>query len=201
MSATTSNSAGPVATGDLVLLRHATRRDGKELMALRKRSLPRLRLWDPKPAKGQTLWGQDWFDRLLASRRDAAFCKLLVCRADDGAIVGGASLNSIIRGPFHNAFAGWWLGDPFEGHGYMTEALTLLLAHGFGPLRLHRIEANIRPENERSKRLAERVGFRLEGYSPRYLQIAGAWADHERYAIVVEEWKAARRGAGRRRRT
>jgi [ribosomal protein S5]-alanine N-acetyltransferase len=183
----------PIRVGERVLLRRAQSRDSAELIALRKRSLKRLRPWDPKPAKGMTLWNQDWVDRLLASRRDSAYCKLLICLRDNGTIVGGASLNSIIRGPFHSAFAGWWLGDSFEGHGYMTEALRLLLEHAFTELRLHRVEANIRPENIRSKRLAERVGFRLEGYSPRYLQIAGTWADHERYAIVVEEWKSAMR--------
>lgn len=200
MSATTPRPKAPppspdiVRSGERVFLRFARRRDGAELMALRKRSLKRLRAWDPKPAKGMTLWGEDWVDRLLASRRDAAYCKLLICRRPDGCILGGASINSIIRGPFNSAFAGWWLGDPFEGHGYMTEALRLLLEHAFTTLRLHRVEANIRPENGRSIRLATRVGFRLEGYSPRYLQIAGAWADHERYAIVVEEWKAAAKG-------
>jgi [ribosomal protein S5]-alanine N-acetyltransferase len=182
-----------VRTGERVSLRVPNAADADELIALRRRSMRRLRPWDPKPAKGTTAWGPDWVERLLASRRSVTHCKLLVCRNADGAIVGGASLNEIVRGAFHNAFAGWWLGDPFEGHGYMTEGLALLVEHGFLELRLHRIEANIRPENARSKSLALRVGFRLEGYSPRYLQIAGRWADHERYAMVVEEWRSRRR--------
>jgi ribosomal-protein-alanine N-acetyltransferase len=179
--------------GQGVFLRLPNARDTEELIALRKRSMKRLRIWDPKPPRGKTAWGADWVERLLDARRSTTHCKLLVCARDDGAIMGGASINEIIRGAFNNGIAGWWIGDPFEGRGHMTEALALLIEHGFLGLRLHRIEANIRPENDRSKRLAERVGFRHEGYSPRYLQIAGAWADHERYAIVVEEWRAQAR--------
>lgn len=179
--------------GERVFLRFPVSRDTEELITLRKRSMRRLRAWDPKPKRGETGWGSDWVTRLLDARRSDTHCKLIVCRTEDGVIVGGASINSIIRGPFNSGMAGWWIGDPFESQGYMTEALALLVEHGFIGLRLHRIEANIRPENERSKRLATRVGFRPEGYSPRYLQIAGEWADHERFAIVVEEWRSARR--------
>jgi ribosomal-protein-alanine N-acetyltransferase len=195
MSPTPLPRAGSVVMeGERVRLRFPSERDADEMVALRKRSLKRLRAWDPKPPKGASLWRRDWFDRLLASRRDPAYRKLIVCRVDDAAIIGGTSLNSIIRGPFNSAFAGWWLGDPFEGHGYMSEALGLLLRYAFTEVRLHRVEANIRPENVRSIRVAKRVGFRREGYSPRYLQIAGEWADHERYAVIAEEWKAAERG-------
>jgi [ribosomal protein S5]-alanine N-acetyltransferase len=70
----------------------------------------------------------------------------------------------------------------------MTEALGLVLSYAFENLRLHRIEANIQPENVFSKALAARLGFRMEGFSPRYLKVAGRWKDHERWAIRREEW-------------
>ena len=70
----------------------------------------------------------------------------------------------------------------------MTEALDLVLSYAFESLRLHRIEANIQPENVDSKALVTRIGFRMEGFSPRYLKVAGRWKDHERWAIGCEEW-------------
>jgi ribosomal-protein-alanine N-acetyltransferase len=75
----------------------------------------------------------------------------------------------------------------------MTAGLTVVLDRVFGPLKLHRIEANVQPENLASKKLLLRLGFRLEGFSPRYLKINGRWRDHERYALLSEEWQRARR--------
>ena len=66
-----------------------------------------------------------------------------------------------------------------------------MLRHAFGRLGLHRVEANIQPHNQPSRVVAQRNGFQLEGFSPRYLQIAGVWADHERWAITIEDWRAA----------
>jgi ribosomal-protein-alanine N-acetyltransferase len=69
----------------------------------------------------------------------------------------------------------------------MTEALRAAAAYAFGELGLHRLEANIQPDNAASLALARRVGFRKEGYSPRYLRIDGAWRDHERWALLADE--------------
>ena len=78
------------------------------------------------------------------------------------------------------------MGAPFAGKGYMGEALPQMVAFAFDELGLHRLEANIRPENEASLRLVQSAGFHKEGYSPRYLNIDGDWRDHERWAILAD---------------
>jgi [ribosomal protein S5]-alanine N-acetyltransferase len=163
---------------------------------------------------------EEYLDRVRASRRlhrpwayladtSEAFRELLVraaapseavfmiCRTEDGAIVGVASLGQIFLGNFRNAYLGYSAFAPFDGQGYMTEGLRLVLREAFGQLDLHRVEANIQPDNERSIALAERIGFRREGYSPRYLKIGGRWRDHVRYAMLAEDFlalEAERRG-------
>jgi [ribosomal protein S5]-alanine N-acetyltransferase len=139
----------------------------------------------------------DAFQELLIRAAAPTEAVFLVCREEDGAIAGVATLSQIFGGNFRNAYLGYSAFVPFAGHGYMTEGLRLVLREAFGPLGLHRVEANIQPDNERSIALAERVGFRREGFSPRYLKIGGRWRDHVRYAILAEEFAALE--AARRR--
>jgi ribosomal-protein-alanine N-acetyltransferase len=117
----------------------------------------------------------------------------------DGAILGGINFSEIVRGNFRSAYLGYQIGEPFARRGYMTEALQLALRFAFGRLRLHSVEANIQRGNRASIALVRRAGFRLEGFSRRYLKISGRWRDHERWALLAEDWRA--RQTARRRRT
>ena len=123
--------------------------------------------------------------RAAATRPDRCF---LVCRREDDALVGVYNVSQIARGFFESAYLGYYAFAPTAGTGLMAEGLELVMRHCFRRLKLHRLEANIQPDNERSKRLVERAGFRYEGYSPRYLKIGGRWRDHERWAITREDW-------------
>ncbi len=124
---------------------------------------------------------------------DPARAFRVICRRDDGVIVGFANLSEIIRGKLQQAFLGYGAFAGFEGHGYTAAGLSLVLADAFGPLKLHRVEANIQPENLASRAVAARVGFICEGFSPKYLKVAGRWRDHERWAINADQWRARRR--------
>jgi [ribosomal protein S5]-alanine N-acetyltransferase len=111
-------------------------------------------------------------------------------REDAGRLAGVVSISAVIRGAFQNGFLGYYALAPFEGHGFMRAGLTVVLDRAFGEHGLHRVEANIQPDNVRSVGLVRSLGFRLEGHSPRYLRIDGEWKDHDRYALTVEEWNA-----------
>ena len=121
--------------------------------------------------------------RRARRRTERAF---LVCRREDRAIAGVINVSQIFHGNFCSAYLGYYAGAPFMGKGYMREGLLLVLRHAFDTLGLHRLEANIQPANRASIRLVKRIGFRREGFSPRYLKILGRWRDHERWAITAE---------------
>lgn len=129
------------------------------------------------------------FSVMLERSRQDAFETLLARRREDRALVGYFSLSNIIRGALEGAFLGYGAVAAHAGQGYMTEGLMLVLEHAFERLGLHRLEANIQPDNVRSLALVRRCGFQREGYSPRYLRIAGEWRDHERWAIRAEQWR------------
>ena len=114
----------------------------------------------------------------------------------DHALVGVINLNEPVMGAFKSAYLGYYMDERFAGHGYMSEGLTLAIDHAFGDLGFHRLEANIQPANSSSIALVKRLGFRLEGFSPKYLCIDGAWCDHERWAILTEDWKPGYRVQG-----
>jgi [ribosomal protein S5]-alanine N-acetyltransferase len=109
---------------------------------------------------------------------------VLICLRDSGAIAGLVNINSIIRGRFQSASLAYAAFAPTAGQGYLTEGLTLVVRYAFEQLQLHRLEAQIQPENHASRKLIQRAGFRYEGCSPELLYIDGAWRDHERWAIT-----------------
>jgi ribosomal-protein-alanine N-acetyltransferase len=129
------------------------------------------------------------FRRYLRRSRQPTRAGYFVCRRDSGALVGVIDVSEIVWGNFRSAFVGYYALAPHARQGLMTEGLALVVDDAFRRLRLHRLEANIQPGNVPSRRLVRRLGFRREGFSPRYLRIAGRWRDHERWAIVREEWR------------
>ena len=118
---------------------------------------------------------------------------LLVCRIEDDAPVGVFNLSEIVHGAFWSAYLGYYALAPHAGRGYMAEGLALTLRVAFRKLKLHRIEVNVQPGNRRSIALVRGAGFTREGFSRRYVKIAGRWRDHERWAMLVEDWRRSAR--------
>lgn len=166
-----------------VRLRVPTEEDESRFLSAARRSRDLHRHWATPPTT------HDTYVRYLerTDRDDNAL--FLIERVEDGAVVGVVNLSQIFYGPFQNAYVGYYAFVPHTGRGYLTEGVDLSLRYAFRQLGLHRVEANIQPDNGTSKALVERLRFRHEGYSPAYLKIAGRWRDHERFALLSDEWK------------
>jgi ribosomal-protein-alanine N-acetyltransferase len=166
-----------------VYLRVPARTDREEFTALMRASRAFHSPWATAPIDDER------FAAYLADARRPDFEAMLLCRAEDDAILGFFNLSQIVRRRLQSAYLGYAVGHPFAGQGYMREGIEQVLRHSFTTLQLHRIEANIQPGNATSLALASGAGFRREGFSPRYLKIGGRWRDHERWAILVDEWR------------
>lgn len=105
----------------------------------------------------------------------------------DGAFAGQASLGEVVRAAFRSAYVGYWIDQRVAGRGLMPRALGLLVDHAFDVMGLHRIEANIRPENAASLAVVHKLGFREEGLHRRYLSVDGEWRDHLTFALLADD--------------
>jgi ribosomal-protein-alanine N-acetyltransferase len=170
-----------------VYLRPPARADRDEFVELMLASRSFHRPWASAPTDA------DRFAAYLADSQRPDFEALLVCRLQDHAILGFFNISLIVRRSLQSAYLGYAVGKPFAHYGYMREGLELVLRHAFLTIRLHRLEANIQPGNHASIALASGAGFQREGFSPRYLKIGGRWRDHERWAILADDWRARSR--------
>jgi ribosomal-protein-alanine N-acetyltransferase len=114
---------------------------------------------------------------------------LLVIRRETNDIVGVINLNNVVRGSFQSAALGYYAFAPHAGKGLMREGLLLVLKHAFEKLKLHRVEANIQPDNRASIALVKKCGFVKEGFSRRFVKVCGQWKDHERWALLADEFR------------
>jgi ribosomal-protein-alanine N-acetyltransferase len=160
-----------------VYLRAVGRRDRHEFLTLMQESRGLHEPWIHPPLTPLA------FQNYLARTQRDDHEGLLVCIRATHEIVGVINLNNIVRGTFLSATLGYYASTRHAGRGYMQEGLTLVKQHAFRSLGLHRLEANIQPENHRSIALVRRCGFVKEGISPAFLYLAGRWRDHERWAV------------------
>ena len=145
------------------------------------RNAAHLKPWSPPaPAGVETI--EHWLDIVEAANQSLAAGTLvrlwLSPRNDPLRVIGSIGYSQIHRGPFCNAVLGYQIDAQCEGQGLMREALEASNAYMFNEQKLHRLAANYRPENTRSGRLLQRMGFTIEGYTKEYLFIDGAWRDH-----------------------
>lgn len=164
-----------------IIIREPKMEDKETFIAAMQRSQSLHHPWVKAPATPQEF--DDYFQRYQQLNQKS----FVVCD-NAGHIVGVFNVSEIVRGLFQNAFLGFYAIADYAGKGYMSAGLKLVLEKVFNELNLHRIEANIQPDNGQSIRLVKKNGFRYEGFSPRYLQIDNEWRGHEHWAMTVEDY-------------
>ena len=178
--------------GRRISLRPLVPTDFDQWREVRIRSRDWLVKWEPRPIPGQPDAAED--RRVFAARCGArdrerqlgtgyGFGIFVAAR-----FAGEINLSSIQRGPFQNAYVGYWIDQAMAGHSYVPEAAVLVFRFAFEELALHRVQVAVIPRNRPSHRVAEKLQLRQEGTATRYLEINGVWEDHVRYAITAEEW-------------
>jgi ribosomal-protein-alanine N-acetyltransferase len=172
---------------ELVPLR---RGDARDWSLLRSVNEDWLAPWEPSA-------GVPWADRHSTSaframrraavRRARAGTALPFALRYQGRLAGQVTVDNVVRGALRSGHLGYWLDRALAGRGVASLAVALVCDHAFGPAGLHRLQADIRPENQPSRRLVERLGFRQEALFRSYLDIDGAWRDHLGYALLAED--------------
>jgi ribosomal-protein-alanine N-acetyltransferase len=175
--------------GERIYLRPPARGDYKQWVEVRETSRGFLEPWEPS-------WGEDALERsvyrdrvariLQEWRLDLGYGFHILRRADDR-LIGGVNLNNVRRGVAQAANLGYWMGEIYANHGYMTDTVRTLLPHAFQGLGLHRIDAACIPENQPSRHLLAKFGFREIGEAKGYLKINGEWRDHLLTSALLED--------------
>jgi ribosomal-protein-alanine N-acetyltransferase len=193
---TAHRAASPELTGRRVALRPLTIGDFEAWQDVRRRSADWLIKWEPKPLPGQPDATED--RRVFAARCGARDRERQLGTGYGFGIfigtrfAGEINVSSIQRGPFQNAYIGYWIDEAVAGQGFVPESVVLVFRFAFDELALHRLQIAIIPRNTPSRRVVEKLGIRSEGTALRYLEINGVWEDHIRYAITADEWEDRR---------
>jgi len=166
------------------------RRDAHDWSRLRQANESWLSPWEPTsavpwPAR-HTPTAYHAMRRAVARRARLGTSVPFAIRVE-GRLAGQVTIDNIVRGALRSGYLGYWIDRRIAGRGMASLAVALVCDHAFGDVGLHRVQADIRPENLPSQRLVDRLGFRQEGLLRRYLDIDGDWRDHLGYALLAED--------------
>jgi [ribosomal protein S5]-alanine N-acetyltransferase len=176
-----SLAVGPVG------LRPLRRRDRRAWFEVRRRNAEWLRQWEATPPDPRQ--GLPSFPTMVTTllREAKAGRALPFVLTHDGQLVGQVTVGGIVRGSQCGGHIGYWIDRSFAGRGIVPTGVAMAADHAFSVLGLHRLEIAMRPENDPSRRVAEKLGFRYEGLRLRFLHIDGDWRDHLVYALCADE--------------
>lgn len=181
--------------GRRIVLRPLDIRDFDQWREVRRRNADWLTKWEPKriPGGADVVESREAFAARCSARTrewQLGTGYGLGVFTREGALAGEINLSSVQRGPFQNAYVGYWIDEAQAGQSFTPEAFVVAARFAFDDLRLHRLQVAIIPRNGPSRRVAEKLALREEGVALRYLEINGIWEDHVRYAMTSEEWES-----------
>ena len=190
--------AGPQLTalrlqGKRVTMRPLVPSDHAAWSEVRIRNGEWLSIWEPKRSEyiADPATDSQAFERrcVARDRERLAGTSYTLGLFIENSFAGEVNLNNVIRGAMQTGTVGYWIDRKQAGNGFIAEGVAVLSCFAFEELKLHRIEVCIIPRNINSKKVVEKLKFRLEGLAERFLEINGVWEDHLRYGFTIEEWQ------------
>jgi ribosomal-protein-alanine N-acetyltransferase len=182
----------PVIESQRLVLRMAEADDAPAIVAYFSANRDHLASSRPRMADDfftEPFWHAQAHHALAEFRTDRSLRLFAFDRAAPHPVVANLNFVQFQRGPAHYCTLGYGVAREREGQGYMREALQAAIAWVFGPLNMHRIQANYVPWNQRSGGLLRRLGFQVEGYARDYLFLDGAWRDHVLTSLTNPAWR------------
>ncbi len=167
--------------GENIILRNLTPNDAEGLLLYYTKNKKHLEKFEPTRDNEfftiecqRNLLNESYKQFLNGTSIDLAIIK-------DDIIIGKVRLSNIVYGVFKSGILGYSIDEDYQGRGYMKEAVNLVVNYAFKDLDLHRVEASVLLENERSKGVLLGTGFKELGINEKYLFINGIWQDHITY--------------------
>ncbi len=171
--------------GPRITIRNFTPNDAEELLNYYIRNEEHLR--DFEPSRDKSFYTYETQKKILME----SYKQLMTGSGCDlgiylkGKLIGKIKLSNIVYGVFKSGILGYSIDKEFEGNGYMKEAVSLVLNYSKDYLDLHRIEASVLLENNKSKSVLLGCGFEEVGINKKYLYLNGKWRDHITYSKII----------------
>ena len=163
--------------------------DFQSWVTLRKDSEDFLAQWEPE--RDKNFYSLALFkSRIRWAKKNFKEKKVIhafIFRQEDNLLIGAITVDNVRRGAAQAGSIGYWMGKPFVQNGYMFEVVKALIFYVFKKFEVSRLEAATLPENQPSRKLLEKMGFKYEGVAQSYLEISGRWRNHVMYSLLRED--------------
>ncbi len=182
----------PLIETDRLILRMGQVEDIPAILKFRSENSDHFQKWDPKYPPGfltETYWRKKIADNLTEFTNDQSLRLFTFLKSAPDHIVANVNFSNFVRGAGQMCHIGYGVAENMQNQGLGAEAVAAAIDYAFKQINMHRIMANYRPENERSKNLLKKLGFTIEGNARQYLLIDGEWRDHVLTSLTNQNWQ------------